>query len=116
MTATRDRHDVAGCLVSRLSDGTRLRQFPSRRNSLNFLRLVLATLVIVSHAWPLGGLGEDPHVGAVTLGYFAVAGFFAISGWLITESRFASELPRHAWRWEERRVGKECRSRWSPYH
>ena len=22
----------------------------------------------------------------------------------------------HAWRSEERRVGKECRSRWSPYH
>src|SRR3989454_11813606 len=29
-------------------------------------------------------------------------------------------LPRHLgddeWRSEERRVGKECRSRWSPYH
>ena len=23
---------------------------------------------------------------------------------------------RHAYRSEERRVGKECRSRWSPYH
>ena len=22
----------------------------------------------------------------------------------------------HVWRSEERRVGKECRSRWSPYH
>ena len=22
----------------------------------------------------------------------------------------------HSWRSEERRVGKECRSRWSPYH
>ena len=22
----------------------------------------------------------------------------------------------HGWRSEERRVGKECRSRWSPYH
>ena len=22
----------------------------------------------------------------------------------------------HPWRSEERRVGKECRSRWSPYH
>ena len=22
----------------------------------------------------------------------------------------------HQWRSEERRVGKECRSRWSPYH
>src|SRR3989449_10091511 len=38
---------------------------------------------------------------------------------------FQSEEPKHleervgkrrAWRSEERRVGKECRSRWSPYH
>ena len=25
-------------------------------------------------------------------------------------------MPRHIVRSEERRVGKECRSRWSPYH
>ena len=25
-------------------------------------------------------------------------------------------MDRGAWRSEERRVGKECRSRWSPYH
>ena len=31
------------------------------------------------------------------------------------ERRFADELPED-WRSEERRVGKECRSRWSPYH
>ena len=28
----------------------------------------------------------------------------------------ASELPENLLRSEERRVGKECRSRWSPYH
>src|SRR2546427_8970216 len=27
-----------------------------------------------------------------------------------------SSSTRRAWRSEERRVGKECRSRWSPYH
>ena len=26
------------------------------------------------------------------------------------------DTPWIAWRSEERRVGKECRSRWSPYH
>src|SRR2546422_5599205 len=26
------------------------------------------------------------------------------------------DFPRHVARSEERRVGKECRSRWSPYH
>src|SRR2546429_1862405 len=30
--------------------------------------------------------------------------------------RHLSELPGAAERSEERRVGKECRSRWSPYH
>src|SRR5256885_8500255 len=38
-----------------------------------------------------------------------------------TRSAGRGALPRcHAWPWltrsEERRVGKECRSRWSPYH
>src|SRR5258708_21964546 len=38
-----------------------------------------------------------------------VAGFLALSGRFPFESNLAS-------RSEERRVGKECRSRWSPYH
>src|ERR1035438_644071 len=29
---------------------------------------------------------------------------------------FKLPIPARAWRSEERRVGKECRSRWSPYH
>ena len=29
---------------------------------------------------------------------------------------FNKEIVDHTWRSEERRVGKECRSRWSPYH
>src|SRR2546430_15374800 len=31
-------------------------------------------------------------------------------------SRFASHVQHFGERSEERRVGKECRSRWSPYH
>jgi peptidoglycan/LPS O-acetylase OafA/YrhL len=76
----------------------RLSAFPHRDNSLNALRLGLAVCVIVSHAWPLGGFGPDPAWGSMTLGHFAVAGFFAISGWLITRSRLSSELPSFAWR------------------
>jgi peptidoglycan/LPS O-acetylase OafA/YrhL len=76
----------------------RLEAFPHRNNSLNFLRLVLATLVIVSHAWPIGGFGDDPRLGSVSLGHCAVAGFFAISGWLIMQSRVRSELPSFLWR------------------
>src|SRR3712207_9484526 len=32
------------------------------------------------------------------------------------EARKRSEAEARLWRSEERRVGKECRSRWSPYH
>lgn len=66
------------------------RAFDPRRNSLNALRLLLATLVIVSHSWPIGGYGADPGIGDLTLGEWAVAGFFAISGYLITMSRVRS--------------------------
>lgn len=59
----------------------------TRRNSLNALRLVLAVSVIVSHTWPIGGYGDDPGFGDQDLGDWAVAGFFAISGYLITMSR-----------------------------
>jgi peptidoglycan/LPS O-acetylase OafA/YrhL len=58
-----------------------------RRNSLNFLRLVLALAVIVSHTWPIGGYGPDPRIAGEKLGTWAVAGFFAISGYLIANSR-----------------------------
>src|SRR2546426_8222067 len=34
---------------------------------------------------------------------------------LLTKQRFPSRQPQGL-RSEERRVGKECRSRWSPYH
>ena len=29
---------------------------------------------------------------------------------------YETDKPDHFYRSEERRVGKECRSRWSPYH
>lgn len=76
----------------------RLRDFPTRSNSLNAIRLLLAICVIVSHAWPLGGFGDSPRWGGASLGHVAVAGFFAISGWLITQSRLSSELAGYAWR------------------
>jgi hypothetical protein len=59
----------------------------TRDNALNFVRLILAGLVVVSHTWPSGGLGPDPHFGDLNLGSWAVAGFFAISGYLVTGSR-----------------------------
>src|SRR2546430_15561639 len=38
-----------------------------------------------------------------------------VLGGLIVEALEAEEVPEHTQRSEERRVGKECRSRWSPY-
>lgn len=56
-------------------------------NALNFLRLVLALTVVVSHAFPVGGFGPDPTWGGLKLGTAAVGGFFVISGYLITRSK-----------------------------
>ncbi|RNM14767.1 acyltransferase family protein [Nocardioides pocheonensis] len=64
-------------------------------NALNLLRLILATLVIVSHSRPLGGYGDDdPYFGRIKLGTIAVAGFFAVSGYLVSRSRLR-QRPSH---------------------
>lgn len=59
----------------------------SRQNGLDVVRLVLAVLVIVSHAWPLGYGHPDPRIGSTSLGTLAVYGFFGISGYVVTQSR-----------------------------
>jgi peptidoglycan/LPS O-acetylase OafA/YrhL len=61
--------------------------FDPTSNALNALRLVLAILVVISHSWPVTGTGEDPLLGGQDWGDWAVGGFFAISGYLITASR-----------------------------
>lgn len=73
-----------------------------RHNSLGFLRLVLATLVIFDHAFPLGGFGEDilwGHTGGqASFGTLAVGGFFAISGYLIAKSGMSADVMQFLWR------------------
>lgn len=71
--------------------------FDPRRNSIGFMRLLLATTVIISHAWPLGGFGHDPGRANNNLGFLAVEGFFAISGFLITRSATALPFGRYLW-------------------
>lgn len=68
---------------------TNFAEYP-KANSLNAIRLVLATLVIVSHSWPLGGFGVEPSLGGANLGTWAVFGFFGISGFLIMRSRLSN--------------------------
>jgi peptidoglycan/LPS O-acetylase OafA/YrhL len=71
-------------------------------NSLGLLRLILASLVIVNHAFPLGGYGEDPFWelsrGQASLGSIAVAGFFGISGYLIAKSGMSADVVQFLWR------------------
>lgn len=71
-------------------------------NSLGVIRLLLACAVIVHHSVPLMGLTFDPigawAAGQATLGTIAVAGFFAISGYLVTKSGMSSDVLRFLWR------------------
>ncbi|CAD5991216.1 acyltransferase [Agreia sp. COWG] len=73
--------------------------FDPARNSLNGIRLVLAAAVIVSHSWLVNGIGLPPMLNGTDPGLVAVAGFFAISGYLVTASRLRSRsLLSFLWR------------------
>jgi peptidoglycan/LPS O-acetylase OafA/YrhL len=78
----------------RFVDALKLRH---QSNSLNFLRLALAILVIFSHTIPIGGFGNETVLGNQTLGDLSVDGFFAISGFLICGS--AVRHTSHYGRW-----------------
>jgi peptidoglycan/LPS O-acetylase OafA/YrhL len=56
-----------------------------RENAFDVLRLLGATLVLVSHSYALLGFVE-PHLGHSSLGAIGVEIFFAISGFLIAAS------------------------------
>jgi peptidoglycan/LPS O-acetylase OafA/YrhL len=73
-------------------------RFEPRHNSLNALRLLLASAVIVSHSWPLSGRTPEPEFGGANLGTWAVFGFFGISGYLITRSRLNGRPARDFYR------------------
>src|SRR2546425_12800572 len=53
-------------------------------------------------------------VGSLFLYFLKVGAVLFGSGYLLLAFLRADLVER--WRSEERRVGKECRSRWSPYH
>lgn len=61
--------------------------YPYRENSLNMFRLILAGLVLFAHSWYIAGRGVGPQIHDENLGGWAVAGFFVLSGFLITRSR-----------------------------
>ncbi len=93
-----NREDAAGPKKA-LSLGEALK---GTHNSLGVIRLILASAVIFDHAFPLGGFGHEPLSGLthgqVTIGGLAVAGFFAISGYLITKSGMSGDVVQFLWR------------------
>ncbi len=74
--------------------GTLYAVFDPRHNSLNAIRLILAASVIFSHSWVIGNIGPEPGAGGAHLGTWAVIGFFAVSGYLITRSRLNGQSQR----------------------
>ncbi|WP_050054555.1 acyltransferase family protein [Pseudarthrobacter siccitolerans] len=68
------------------------RALDPRANSLNLIRLVLAFSVLFAHSWHIVGAGNGPDFKGENLGGWAVAGFFGISGYLITASRFSNRI------------------------
>lgn len=74
----------------------------SRDNGFGLLRLGLAWAVLLEHSFPLGGFGENPFGawvrGQDTLGGVAVAGFFLLSGYLVTKSALGCDPLQFLWR------------------
>ena len=62
------------------------------------IREVETKNIMTKSSLPVGGYSVNPYVGCTHACKYCYASFM---------KRFRSE---------ERRVGKECRSRWSPYH
>src|SRR5438876_6692904 len=72
---------------------------------------LFASVQVLRYRW------HQPEVSTLSGGASVAAPIHPITGWpsLPLASFTPSALPL-PYRSEERRVGKECRSRWSPYH
>jgi peptidoglycan/LPS O-acetylase OafA/YrhL len=64
---------------------------------LNFLRLVLALIVVVSHAAAIGGYMIPTEINGTDIAQIAVYGFFGISGYLIAGSASRNHAGRYLW-------------------
>jgi peptidoglycan/LPS O-acetylase OafA/YrhL len=94
MRRTEERDNDPGRLAERSTIGD---SFLPRRNSLNFLRLVLALAVVFSHSLTIGAFGSETILGKTTLGTMAVYGFFGLSGYLIAGSAARNHVGRYLW-------------------
>jgi peptidoglycan/LPS O-acetylase OafA/YrhL len=70
-----------------------------RYNALNFLRVVFALMVLLSHAAGLGGFNRwEGNLNGISIAHLGLYGFFAISGYLITQSVVTSSTRRYLFR------------------
>ena len=82
--------------------------------------LIGVVLAGLSVGYWLGGVVADRFptplllLGALALGAGLILLIPVVDDWVLEHVVRWDPGPR--WRSEERRVGKECRSRWSPYH
>ena len=76
--------------------------FSAPTNGFGALRLGFATLVVLDHSFALGGFASNGMTtwtqGQATWGRLAVLGFFAISGYLITNSGLRGGVVQFLWR------------------
>ncbi|WP_374464231.1 acyltransferase family protein [Chryseobacterium sp.] len=76
----------------------------SRSNNFDFLRLVFASLVVITHSYALSGAAQGDPLSQLTHGqmefsYLGVHGFFIISGYLIFKSLLRCKgLPDFYWK------------------
>src|SRR5256712_12358678 len=75
------------------------------------ITVVLAAVLYVMVSGLLTPTGQGPRVMGVNIGRSGDG-----TNWTLLITTTPSGLTTSAVRSEERRVGKECRSRWSPYH
>lgn len=77
-------------------------RFSPTGNSFGLLRLVLATGVLVAHAWPIGfgrpSFGNSFSSGQTDLGSLSLQGLFVISGFLVAGSAVRHTVGQYLWR------------------
>ena len=81
-----------------------------RNNQMNRIKNFFVSLQILKDT-----KGQDLIEYALMAGFVAVAAGAIMPGVSTNISQIFSKISS-SMRSEERRVGKECRSRWSPYH
>ena len=64
----------------------------NRRGFSNFVRLLAALGVLLSHSYPLSGSGSDPMIGNSPLGEICVSIFFALSGYFVFHSALTNNF------------------------